>query len=258
MTNTRPQPTLGRVLGPTTDSETVLRSAGAERRRGRIAAWTGSALRDVVYCGAVFVWSIACFTILVTGVAVTASLLFLIFGVFVWIGFVHVLRWTTWVDRRLADWQRHELVPATYRRPTDRGFIPYLRALSSDPQTWKDMAWLGVTSVIGFAGGLAVITAAGLAASYVSMPLWYWAASNPRQQYGVTNLGFLTVDTLGEAGIVAAIGLVLIPFVLLLARWCAAMHAALAVRMLASDATHEARFPDPEEATDACLHARAR
>ena len=178
-----------------------------------------------------------CFTILVTGAAVTASLLFLVIGVFVWIGFVHVLRWTTWIDRKLAGWQRHERVPAVYRRPTDRGFIPYLRMLSSDPQTWKDMAWLGVTSIIGFAGGLAVITAAGLAATYVSMPLWYWAASHPDKEYGVTNLGFLTVDTLGEAGIAAAIGLVLIPFVLLLARWCAATHAALAVRLLAEDTT---------------------
>jgi hypothetical protein len=92
-----------------------------------------------------------------------------------------------------------------------------------------------VTSIVGFASGLAVITAAGLAAAYVSMPLWYWAVSHPHNQYGVTNLGFFTVDTLGEAVITAAIGLVLIPLVLLLARWCAATHAGLAVRMLASD-----------------------
>jgi hypothetical protein len=82
-----------------------------------------------------------------------------------------------------------------------------------------------------------VITAAGLAATYVSMPLWYWAASHPHQEYGVTNLGFLTVDTPYDAGISAAIGLLLIPLVLLLARWCAAAHAGLAVRMLASDTT---------------------
>jgi len=237
MTITRPQATSGRVRDAPTDRETVPSSTGAERRRGRIRAWTGSALRDVVYCGAVLAWSIAGFTILVTGAAVTASLLFLVVGVFVWICFVHVLRWTTWIDRRLAGWQRHERVPAAYRRPTDRGFIPYLQTLSADPQTWKDMAWLGVTSIVGFAGGLAVITAAGLAATYVSMPLWYWAASHPHQEYGVTNLGFRTVDTLPEAGLAAAIGLVLIPVVLLLARWCAATHAGLAVRMLARDAT---------------------
>src|SRR3954452_13559828 len=153
MTNTRTQPTPGRVLVATTDGETELRSTGAERRRGRIAAWTGSALRDGVYCGAVLAWSIAAFTILVTGAAVTASLMFLVVGVFVWIGFVHVLRWTTWIDRRLAGWQRHERVLVVYRRPTDRGFIPYLRTLSSDPQTWKNMVWLGITTIVGFAGG---------------------------------------------------------------------------------------------------------
>jgi hypothetical protein len=201
----------------------------------RIRAWTRSALRDVVYSGAGFVWSIAAFTILVSGAAVTASLLFLVVGVFVWIGFVHVLRWTTWVDRKLPGWQRHERVPAVYRRPAARGFMPYLRTLSSDPQTWKDMAWLGVTSIIGFASGLAVITAGGLAAAYVSMPLRYWGVSHPHREYGVTNLGFFTVDTLGEALITAAIGLTLIPLVLLLARWCARTHAGLAVRMLASD-----------------------
>src|SRR3954447_9138703 len=177
MTNTRPQPISDLVLDATTDRETVLRSIGGERWRDRIRVWMGSALRDLGYCGAVLAWGIAGFTILVTGVAVTASLLFLIVGVFVWIGFVHVLRWTTWVDRRLAGWERHQRVPASYRRPTDRGFIPYLRTLSSDPQTWKDMAWLGVTSILGFAGGLAVVTATCLAATYISMPLWYWSAS---------------------------------------------------------------------------------
>jgi hypothetical protein len=215
------------------DGEAVPRSTDAQPRYWRNRAWTSSALRDVGYCGAVLAWSIDCFTILVTGIAVVASLLSFVVGVFVWIGFVHVLRWTTWIDRSLAGWQRHERVPAAYRRPTDRGFIAYLRMLGSDPRTWKDMAWLGVTSIIGFAGGLAVIAAAGLAVTYVSMPLWYWAVSHPHREYGVTNLGFLTVDTLGDAAIAAAIGLVLIPFVLLLARWCAATHAALAVRMLA-------------------------
>jgi hypothetical protein len=210
-------------------------AADAEPRHRRIHAWTRSALRDVVYSGAVFAWSIAAFAILVTGIAVTASLLFLVVGVFVWIGFAHVLRWTTWVDRKLAEWQRHERVPAVYRQPVARGFMPYLRTLSSDPRVWKDMVWLAVTSVVGFALGLAVITAAGLTAAYVSMPLWYWALSRPHAEYGVANLGFFTVDTLGKAGITSAIGLLLVPLVLLLARWCAATHSGLAVRMLGSD-----------------------
>jgi hypothetical protein len=237
MTDTRPQPTPGRVPDATVDSETVQPGTKAKRRRAQVRVWTGSALRDVAYCGAVLAWSIACFTILVAGGVVTASLLFLVVGVFVWIGFVLVLRWTTWVDRTLAGWQRHERVPAAYRQPTAREFVPYLRTLSSDPQTWKNIAWLGMNSIIGFAGGIAVITAAGLAATYLSMPLWYWAIPHPPQDDSVTNLGIFTVDTLGEAGIAAAIGLLLVPLVLLLARWCAATHARLAVRMLAGEQT---------------------
>jgi hypothetical protein len=114
-----------------------------EPDRPRIRSWTTSALRDLLYAGAVFVWSIAAFTVLVTGVSVTASLLVLVVGVFVWIGFVYVMRATTWVDRRLAGWQRHERLRAVYRRPAARGFLPFLKTVSSDAQTWKDMAWLG-------------------------------------------------------------------------------------------------------------------
>jgi len=41
---------------------------------------------------------------------VTVSLLVLVVGVFVWIGFAYIVRWTTWVDRRLAGWQRNGAV----------------------------------------------------------------------------------------------------------------------------------------------------
>ena len=121
---------------------------------------------------------------------------------------------------------------AVYRRPAARGFLPLLKTVSSDPQTWRDLAWLGVTSTVGFALGLAVVTAVGIVLAYVSMPIWYWAISDPAGQHGLTNLGLFTVDTLGEALAVAAIGLVLAPLALLLARGCATAHAALAARIL--------------------------
>ena len=73
-----------------------------------------------------------------------------------------------------------EARPRLGRLATDGSRLqPQLRTVRSDPQTWKDMAWLGVTSIVGFAGGLAVIPTAGLALTYVSMPLWHWAGSHP-------------------------------------------------------------------------------
>jgi len=217
---------------PSTDGPPATQAAENPSRHRRVRSWTRSALRDLVYDAAVGVWAVVAFTVLVTGIAVTSSLLVLVIGVFVWVGFAHIVRWMTLVDRALAGWRRQERVSAVYQRPAARGVAPYIKALSSDSQTWKDLAWLAVTSIVGFACGLAVITGAGLVVTYVSMPLWYWAVSHPRTEYGITNLGLFNVDTLGKAGIAAAIGITLIPCVLLLARWCAAAHSGLAVRLL--------------------------
>src|SRR5215208_5758380 len=112
-TITPPSQTVAKPLEQEVDRyQAVVDEHARETRRRRIGAWTTSALRDLVYAGAVLLWSIAAFTILVTGVSVTASLLVFVIGVFVWIGFAYVLRWTTRVDRRLAGWQRKERVPA--------------------------------------------------------------------------------------------------------------------------------------------------
>jgi hypothetical protein len=219
------------TVAPTRPAALATQTSG-ESRLPRIRGWTTSALRDVVYAGAVFLWSIVAFTILVTGVSITISLLIFVVGVFVWIGFAYVAGWTTRVDRRLAGWQRGERVGAIYRHPTDRGFVPLLKTVSSDPQTWKDLGWLAVTSIVGFTLGLAAITAVGIVLAYLSMPIWYWAISDPGSQYGLTNLGVFTVDTLGEAFAVAAIAIVLAPLALLLARGCAKGHAGLAARIL--------------------------
>lgn len=216
--------------------DSASRSSLVQAPPSRISAWTRSALRDLVYDAAVFLWSVVAFTVLVTGVTVTVSVLVLFIGVFVWIGFAYLVRWTTWVDRRLAGWQRGERVQAVYRRPHARGFFPLLRAVSSDSQTWKDLSWLGLTSIVGFALGLMAITAVGVVLAYVSMPIWYWAVSDPHSQYGITNLGLFTVDSLGEAFAVMGIGLVLAPIALLLTRGCATAHAALAARILSPTA----------------------
>jgi hypothetical protein len=92
-----------------------------------------------------------------------------------------------------------------------------------------------------------VITASGLVVTYVSMPLWYWAISDPRTEYGITSLGLFTVGTLREVGMATAIGLAITPLVLLLARWCAAMHAGLAVRLLGASAQPAARRRGQEQ-----------
>jgi hypothetical protein len=221
---------------------------GAVTTRQRILAWTKSAARDVGYAGAVLVWSVAGFSILVSGVAMTASLLVVVGEVFIWIGFTSVVRWTTWADRTLAARQRHERVPAVYRRSAASGCIAFVKTLSSDPRTWRDLAWLALTSCASFAGEVFVVTAAGLALSYMSMPSWYWAVTDAHTEYGLTQLGKLTVETTGEALTMTAIGLVLIPLVLLLASWFATAHSGLAIRLLGP-------WPDQAQTESGSSHA---
>lgn len=194
--------------------------------------WATSGLRGLGYAAATLAWSIVGLTVLITGVSVTASLLVLVIGLPVWLAFARTVRWTTWVDRRLAGWLRGERVGASYRRPAGRGFGPALRAVSTDPQTWRDLAWLALASVAGFAVSLVVITTAGLVLAWASLPAWYWAVPDPGTHAGLTDLGVVIVDTPAEAVAVSGVALALVPLVLRLARGAAGWHAGLAVRLL--------------------------
>jgi hypothetical protein len=195
--------------------------------------WVAGGLRDIGYAAATLAWSVVGFTVCVTGISVTASLLALVIGLPVWLGFAHAVRWTTGVDRRLAQWQLGRRVPACYRRPAASGFGPAVRAVTRDPQTWRDVAWLALASVVGFALSLGALVVVAAVAAWVSLPAWYWALSDPRAHDGLTNLGAVVVDTPAEAVTVSAVALVLVPAALLLARGCARAHAGLAARFLA-------------------------
>lgn len=199
------------------------------RRVRRLPRMAG---RDLLYLLAMFVLSILEFVVWVTGASVTLSLLVLIVGVLAWLATAYVFRWTCAVDRALAGWWRGAPVPAVYRRPTQRGLLSRLRAVTTDPQTWKDFAWLVLNSVLGFVLATVALSVTVLVISYVAMPLWWWAIPDPSKQYGTLNLGIYTVTSTGWALLTTAIGLLLAPLALLLNRGVASLHAALVARVL--------------------------
>jgi len=80
------------------------RRLGGGRARSR--TWMGRALRDLAYCGAIVVGSFVAGAVLLTGLALTVSLIFVGIGVVVWIALVLAARLITAVDRSLAGWQR--------------------------------------------------------------------------------------------------------------------------------------------------------
>jgi signal transduction histidine kinase len=197
--------------------------------------------RDLGYLLAAFVMSIVGFVVWVTGLSVTLSLLVLIIGFFVWIGTAYVLRWTTAVDRTLAGWVLGSPVRAVYRAPTDTGVLARLRAITTDPQTWKDFAWLVVNSIFGFAFTLATLCVFAVVIGYIVMPLWWWAIPHPETQYGTLNLGIYTVTSTGWAFLTTGIGLVLLPVALLLNHGVAKLHGLAAARLLAPTERQELR-----------------
>ena len=197
--------------------------------------------RDLGYLLAAFAMSIVGFVVWVTGLSVTLALLVLIVGLFVWIATAYVLRWTTAVDRALAGWLRGSPVRAVYRAPTDTGVLARLRAITADPQTWKDFGWLVANSILGFAFTLATLCVTAVVIGYIVMPLWWWAIPNPHTQYGTMNLGIYTVTSTGWAFLTTAIGLVLAPLALLLNHGVARLHAAAAARVLGPTERQELR-----------------
>jgi signal transduction histidine kinase len=213
------------------DSNTLpMATAAPTANSRRLTALAANAARDFVYLLAVFCLSIVEFVVWVTGLSLTIGLLVLIVGVFVWVATAYTFRGLATIDRRLAGWLRGKPIPGVYQPPRDRSRV---RTVTTDPQTWKDFGWMILNSIGGFIVGLIGVTATGLVLSYILMPLWWWAPSHPHTQYGTLNLGLYTVDSTGKAFVTAAIGLALLPLVVLLNRGLSRGHAATAAFILA-------------------------
>jgi hypothetical protein len=173
---------------------------------------------DLAYLGAIGLTSVVAFCIWVGALSITLSLLVFVVGLFAWFATVYLARWTTVVDRRLAGWARGEPVAAVYRRTRSRSFWRRLRNVTIDPQTWKDLGWLVLNSILGFTAAVVGLTATAVVLAYIVMPLWWWAIPGPSQQYGTLEMGIYTVHNTGTALVNTGIGLLLTPLALLLNR----------------------------------------
>ena len=69
--------------------------------------------------------------------------------------------------------------------------------------------------------------------SLITMPLWWWAITDPHHQYATLNLGIYTVTSTGWALVTTGIGLALAPVALLLNRGAASAHSRWAHHLLA-------------------------
>lgn len=188
--------------------------------------------RDLAYVAAILATSVLAFTLVVAGVSLTLSLLVFVIGVFVWMGTVYAFRGMTWVERWLAGWARGEPIEGRYRAPRKPGPWDLLKTLTTDPQTWRDLAWLTINSVLGFALAVISLTALAVVLAYVSLPVWWSYPAEPGELYGIVEFGVWEVESTGQAWIVCGAGLLLAPLALLLNRGVVRLHSGLAARLL--------------------------
>ncbi len=183
---------------------------------------------DALYVLTGMVASIVAFTVWVTAVSVTVSLLILIIG-------LPLVMITFRLFRAMCDVERHraalvlgEPIGSSYRPvPPLSKFGQRLRIVSTDPQTWKDTGYLLVLSIIGMAWGTIWLVLWGVALGSIVLPAWWWAMPSDAQYLGIN------VDTGVEYVLAVVIGIALIPISLYAQRGMALSQAHIARWMLA-------------------------
>lgn len=127
--------------------------------------------RDFAYLVLGLGTSVLCFVVWVVALSVTLPLLLFVVGVPLVLLGAYAFRWTAEVERHRAALVLGTPPRGHYRgRPGD-GFPRLLRDTVTDPQTWRDLAWLVLNSVVGFAFGVIAIHAMALSQARLASQL---------------------------------------------------------------------------------------
>ncbi|MDX6683653.1 MAG: hypothetical protein QOG94_3692, partial [Solirubrobacteraceae bacterium] len=160
---------------------------------GMLRTRLARAARETAYLAIGLVTSSLAFCVWVVGITLSLSLIVFVVGLPVAAGTAIAFRWTAELDRRNAAWLLRRPVRARYRE-LGRGLRGLLGSTLGDPQTWRDLVWLVLHSVVGFVFGCLALGGVLLVAGFATLPAWSW--SLPR---GGADLGVWHVDGVLEA-----------------------------------------------------------
>ncbi len=141
--------------------------------------------REAGYLTAGLFTSIVAFTVWVTAVTLSLSLAVFIVGLPVMLASAVAFRWTAELDRRYVSALLGRRVRGRYRPRASRTWLGRLAATFGDPQTWRDLGWLVVHSVVGFAFGTLALTLIASVLGLATLPVWYWAIPDGGVQFGL-------------------------------------------------------------------------
>jgi signal transduction histidine kinase len=191
-------------------------SAARLRRLGAEAAYLALGLLSgtLAFC----VW--------ITGVTLSITLALLIVGLPVVLATFALFRLLAELERKRAGLVLGAPIPSAYR--VHEGHLGRrLLGTLTDPQSWKDLAYLGLFGVVGCVWGTIWLTVWAYALGSLTAPAWWWALPDD-----ATYLWF-TLDNTTEMLIAPVIGVVLVPVAILLQRALAVSQASLARWLLA-------------------------
>jgi len=138
-------------------------------RAFRVSTW-----RETLYLLAGGLVAIAAFVVLVTGVSVGLALVITFVGIPILAATALAARGIAWLERRRVTLLGEAPLEERYGTGGETGFWRRILALARDVQTWKDVGWLAVLSVVGFAFALVPLVLWPTVLWAVSYPAWWW------------------------------------------------------------------------------------
>jgi hypothetical protein len=198
-------------------------------RRAALDAWDMNAIlvrsgREAAYLTAGLVTSIIAMTVWITMVTLSLSLAIFIIGLPIMLASAYVFRWTADLDRQTVSLFLGRKVRGRYQDHRADTFLGRMAATFRDAQTWRDLSWLIVHSVVGFGFGVAAVSLVASVLGTALLPLWYWSIPDGG--------GLFTIDTLPEAIAAAFLAIPLGAITIVLLRWMAWTEALIATALL--------------------------
>jgi signal transduction histidine kinase len=192
----------------------------------RLAGLASRAGLDLAYLSIGGLTAVVAFCVWVTAASVVLSLIVFIIGLPLFLLSVIAFRWTAELDRRNAALLLGRPLRATYKDHRGESFLARLSSTSRDKQTWKDLAWLVVHSVLGFTFAVIAVSLVASVFAFLTMPLWFWAIPE-----GVDG-GLWNIDNLPLALLATGLAFPLAALTVFVNRWMARGELWLAERLL--------------------------
>jgi len=182
--------------------------------------------RDATYLTFAFATSILAMVVWIVALSLSLSFAILIIGLPVILGAAFVMRWTAELDRRNVALVFGRPVRGHYRSHRSSSFGGRLIRTLRDPQVWRDLGWLIVHSIVGFAFGTLAISLMASIVGLATLPAWFWALPHGQE------FGLWDADTLPKAVASAFLAIPLYFVTVWLLRGMAKVHASLVVELL--------------------------